>query len=197
MKCLYLFDKVDSVITDFDNQLSSVSQFRCDRANTYKFDDDKRRSLAATILLDRLLKNYSLNEKDMLYKTNSHGKPIFSNSELQFSLSHSGEYVLAALDYDEIGCDIQKTGKADFNIAKRFFTPNECDYIKKDCDFFRVWTLKESFVKALGCGLSIPLNSFEIKNINDNPYVIYNDNKYIFIEDGIEGYMISICKKAR
>ena len=59
--------------------------------------------------------------------------------------------------------------KIDLNVAKRFFSETEYDFLsgknteeEKTVSFYRIWTLKESYVKALGEGLSIPLNAFDI-----------------------------------
>jgi 4'-phosphopantetheinyl transferase len=154
--------------------------------------------LGATLLLDKALKKYDLSEKDMEYSLNEYGKPYFSNhSEIYFNLSHSGDYVLVVLSSDEVGCDIQQITNVNLKIADRFFTAKEREYIKNINGFFRVWALKESFIKLIGKGLSQPLNSFSIEDLDDEPYVIYNGEKYAFIEDKINDYVISICKEVK
>ena len=64
--------------------------------------------------------------------------------------------------------------KADLTLAEEFLTKGEYDYIigqktknKRDEAFYRIWMLKESFVKAVGSGLMLPFNSFEIKIMTD------------------------------
>jgi 4'-phosphopantetheinyl transferase len=101
------------------------------------------------------------------------------------------------LSSDEVGCDIQQVTNVNLKIADRFFTAKECEYIKNIDNFFRVWALKESFIKFIGKGLSQPLNSFSIEGLDDEPYVIYNGEKYAFIENKINDYVISICKKVK
>lgn len=190
--------KVDNIINNYDYQLSQVSSFRQNRINSYKLEDDKRRSLAATIQLDRLLELRELRERDMTYYLGENGKPYFENSSLFFSLSHSGNYSMAVLNGYEIGCDIQTIVPADLKLANRFFTPNEAKYITDDVSFTRLWTLKESFIKLTGRGLSMPLNSFEIFNFTtSHPYIIFNNEKYIFNTNQKDEYIYSICKKAR
>ena len=81
---------------------------------------------------------------------------------LRFSLSHSGNRCACAVYDRAIGVDIQKRAAADVRILERRFTPREREYVLNSADrgaaFTRVWTMKESYVKALGAG--IPLGSF-------------------------------------
>ena len=103
------------------------------------------------------------------------GKPDVAasqnSSRLRFNLSHSGELALVAVSRNvELGVDVEQI-KPDFaglEIARRFFSPQEC--AKLECvlpnaradAFFDCWTRKEAYIKARGGGLSIPLDSFEV-----------------------------------
>lgn len=90
------------------------------------------------------------------------GKPELADVPLRFSLSHSGDRCACAVYDRAIGVDIQKRAAADMRILERRFTPREREYVLNSADreaaFTRVWTMKESYVKAFGAG--IPLNSF-------------------------------------
>lgn len=90
------------------------------------------------------------------------GKPELADVPLRFSLSHSGERCACAVYDRAIGVDIQKRAAADMRILERRFTPREREYVLNSADreaaFTRVWTMKESYVKAFGAG--IPLDSF-------------------------------------
>ncbi len=136
----------------------------------------------------------------MKYTFNAYGKPYFANAEdLHFSISHSGEYAMVVLSDKEIGCDIQQIKNINLSIADRFFTAEEKKYVKCTEDFFRIWTLKESFIKAIGKGLALPLNSFSIKGLDlDKPYCEYNRELYEFKEfDKMTGYCIAVCEVKR
>lgn len=70
-----------------------------------------------------------------------------------------------------MGVDVERIRSADLKIARRFFTDNEYRYITKtgsdiDIRFFEIWTKKEAFIKYIGKGLSIPLNSFDVFDEN-------------------------------
>lgn len=123
--------------------------------------------LAAGLLLDYALKPFSLSERGMEYGENAHGKPFFINrSDIHFSLSHSGKYALCAVSDTEVGADVQKYEDRArvFDIAKKYFTAAEYEYLKtrSEAEFFRLWTRKESLLKALGTGISGGLSQYEI-----------------------------------
>ncbi|KAF7107615.1 LOW QUALITY PROTEIN: hypothetical protein CFC21_108221 [Triticum aestivum] len=94
---------------------------------------------------------------------------------LRFNISHTSSLIACGIAMDaNIGIDIEekkrKTTKSILSLARRF-SPSEADYLAEISDsyaqekeFFKLWTLKEAYVKALGLGLSgAPLNEFSIK----------------------------------
>ena len=161
------------------DRLSPERKAKVDRLH---FRKDKNLSLGAAALLDAMLREYGLTEAEMVYDTGSGGKPFFRNApELRFSLSHSDEAVMAGFSELEIGCDIEKVRDIDLSIAERFFCRSEYEAIMKNgsCElrrdaFFRLWTLKESYVKALGTGLSLFANAFEI-DLSGGDVTVRND----------------------
>lgn len=190
----YIIKRCDELVVDFEKQLSTISQYRQNAVNSAKQQNDKVRSLAVTLLLDEILAEYGLNESEMSYSQNEHKKPYFDNkSNLHFNLSHSKDYAAVAVSDNEVGIDIEQKRDVNLKIAKRFFTENECDYIKSTDDFFRIWVLKESFIKAIGKGLACPLNSFEVRGLDKIPFVFYNGKKYSFTEIQAAEYKAAIC----
>ncbi len=179
-----------------DDFTEAISEYRLKKAKNYKNEDDRKLSILSSLLLDKALKKHDLSERDMKYTFNAYGKPYFANAEdLHFSISHSGEYAMVVLSDKEIGCDIQQIKDINLSIADRFFTAEERKYVKCTEDFFRIWTLKESFIKTVGKGLAMPLNSFTVKGLNtDKPYCEYEDKLYTFKEFiEINGYFGVIC----
>ena len=106
----------------------------------------------------------------LAFVPNAFGKPTLDGGDLHFSLSHSRGLALIAIADGEVGCDIEKRDPAFAcaDTAARFFAPAERQRLASlrpgdYCEgFFNAWTRKEAFVKALGCGLSHPLDSFEV-----------------------------------
>ena len=75
----------------YDRCYNSLSAYRREKADKVKFPEDKKRSVAAGILLNQGLSAYGLRECDMVYETNLNGKPFFREyPQIRFSLSHSG-----------------------------------------------------------------------------------------------------------
>jgi 4'-phosphopantetheinyl transferase len=87
---------------------------------------------------------------------------------LDFNLSHTdGLIVLALARNIDIGVDVESLGrKAALDVADHYFSPAEAQGLSalpsalKAERFFELWTLKESYIKARGMGLQIPLDSF-------------------------------------
>ena len=196
------FDLYIAAIDEIPNDdfTETISEYRLKKAKNYKNEDDRKLSILSSLLLDKALKKHDLSERDMKYTFNAYGKPYFANAEdLHFSISHSGEYAMVVLSDKEIGCDIQQIKDINLSIADRFFTAEERKYVKCTEDFFRIWTLKESFIKAIGKGLALPLNSFSIKGLDsDKSYCEYNRELYEFKEfDKMTGYCIAVCEVKR
>ena len=132
-----------------------------------RLDDDKRRSLGAGLLLGRALADAGLDPAMTVARTEA-GKPYFPGCPgVQFSLSHAGDVVLCALSDRAVGCDAEVIDPRRVRVAAHFFAPEENALIDaavtphdKAVLFTRLWTLKESFLKVTGRGLSLPMNSF-------------------------------------
>jgi 4'-phosphopantetheinyl transferase len=101
------------------------------------------------------------------------GKPRLAQPEtpLEFNLAHSGGLAAYAFAVGcEVGVDIEKIRPVSDqdDIVRRFFSREECeewmglDPAQRDEAFFRCWTRKEAYIKALGDGLSMPLDSFQV-----------------------------------
>jgi 4'-phosphopantetheinyl transferase len=106
-------------------------------------------------------------EKIRLNKT-AFGKPyLVDNPELVFNLSHSGNAFLIAVGSTncQLGVDLEQCKpRADFSaLVKKCFAEQEIEYwnrlpeIQKKTEFYRFWTRKEAFVKAIGRGLALGL----------------------------------------
>lgn len=198
----------------FNTAVESVSPYRRQKIALLKNIKDKRRSLAAAIALDAALKEYGLEERTMEYDVGKQGKPYFRyNPEIHFSLSHSGDYAICSIGAHETGNDIELIKSGRERVAKRFFATEELDWIyetqdprERDERIFRIWTMKESFLKVTGLGMSLSLKDFAVavsddgsiamrQNVND---ITYRTKEYIMPETFSEsdGYSISVCSEA-
>lgn len=100
------------------------------------------------------------------------GKPeLAEKTGLQFNVSHSGRrWYLAVAEGRRLGVDVERVRPdfATFEIANRFFAPREVADLttfpaeERANAFFRCWTRKEAFIKAIGAGLGFPLQEFVV-----------------------------------
>lgn len=196
------------IATDFlqNNEMyelyyNKASKYRQEKIDRYKFKKSKIESLGATILLDEVLKEYSLCEKDMQYGKNFYGKPFFKGHEnIHFSISHTKGYSLCSFSNISVGADIQIIGKDAVHLVERFYTKDEADYVFSQPDeksqqkaFYRLWSLKESYIKAVGKGMSIPIESFNVLE-NGGQTINGCDGKTFFYKEyEFQGYAIAVC----
>jgi 4'-phosphopantetheinyl transferase len=118
-------------------------------------------------------------EKSWIFEQNQYGKPAISDQNgryrVKFNLAHTdGLVTLAITPEQDIGVDVEHTDRSISvsDIADRYFSEQERSELshlpdnRKSERFFELWTLKESYIKALGMGLSLPLDriSFNLKN---------------------------------
>lgn len=128
---------------------------------------DRRLSLGAELLLRHALREAGFGGLPLEYTFGRYGKPELKAGGPHFSLSHSGRWALCALSGRETGCDVERIAGRDPRVARRF-APEEREAIlsregeERQKLFCRCWTLKESFLKAAGAGLSLPLNAFSV-----------------------------------
>ena len=143
----------------------------------FHFADDRLRYLVTRALVRKVLSGYAdVAPKAWIFKTNAYGRPEISAlhtqaSNLRFNLSHtSGLIVLAVCHAFEMGVDVEHLDRqAALGVADRFFSPLEAAELAglapelQPQRFFEYWTLKESYIKARGMGLSIPLDRFSFE----------------------------------
>jgi 4'-phosphopantetheinyl transferase len=105
-------------------------------------------------------------------------KPAHEDNNFQFNVSHSGAAALFGFTRrSQIGVDIEhiRHDVEIHTIARRFFSTREQSELATFPEalqlqlFFRIWTLKESFIKALGEGLSLPLDQFDVSVDPNSP----------------------------
>lgn len=187
--------RVDEIINQdvFNYLLSFLSKQKQEKVNQLYFDIDKKLSLFAEIIVRILVcKKLNINNTKIVFNKGRYGKPhIKGYPNFHYNISHTRNAIAIALSDNSIGVDIEKVGKAQLKIATLFFTTIEQEYIneafsKADIRFYEVWTKKEAYIKYIGKGLSMPLNSFNTldKTISEK---IQSFNK--------DEYIISICSE--
>ena len=123
----------------FDEALANASGHRRRKVASMRLEGDRRLSLLAGVLLDELLRERGLRERDMAYVESENGKPSFAqHPDLHFSLAHSGQMAVAALAQVPVGIDVERLPEFPYDIAEP-----------------RLWTEMEAVGKLLGCGVGV------------------------------------------
>lgn len=197
---LYVAD-VESI--SLEQLKSMVSRKRLEKSRAFRFEMDQRRSLCAEALLNYVLSvNFpSIPCPVKLWEDEWH-KPHLLLPErmenIEFNLSHSGNYAVCLLSKQPAGVDIEERKDVPQyeRLARRYFTKREMEDINSSDRFLQYWTLKESYVKAIGKGLHFPLDKVEIHLKDGNAKFCGVDGSYTGrVYKELSGYVISICKQ--
>jgi 4'-phosphopantetheinyl transferase len=171
----------------------------------FKRTTSLQRSLLGEVLLRYILGcKLGIQSNTIIFRKSDNGKPYLENKETHFNLSHSGDWVVMAFSDGEVGIDVEVVRPVNYRIAERFFSLEEVASLNsKEGDekldyFFDLWTLKESFLKLIGTGLTRSLNSFTIYHdrerfrIKEKGKLI--DTDIFFRQFPVEkGYKLSVC----
>lgn len=146
------------------------------RASRFHFAKHRRHFVVGRGVLRLLLGRYlETQPADVRFCYGPQGKPALGGehreSSLRFNASHSGELALYGFMHDcEVGVDVEliKDDFATEEIAERFFSAGEIKALsalpvpERPAAFFETWTRKEAYIKAIGSGLSHPLDQFDV-----------------------------------
>ena len=158
----------------------------------FHFDRDRRRYLVTRALVRTVLSRYvQVDAAAWRFAANAYGRPEIAAPEshaarLSFNLSHTHSVILLGVARDRaIGVDVENIHErtAPIEIADRFFAPDEVAALaavspdRQQERFFDCWTLKESYIKARGIGLSLPLNKFSMRFGDDRAVALHLDGE--------------------
>ena len=174
---------LDLTILDEDWHLLSCDE--SERAHRIVIKDKRNQKAAARVKLRRILSRYvNTDPKNLNFEYGEHGKPnLPSKFNTNFNLSHSEKIGIVGVTKDvRIGIDLERLrpGRDLPGLAQRFFSLEENMALhnltepERITAFYRAWTSKEAYLKALGTGLSFPSNKFTIDYTNDGSERIIN-----------------------
>jgi 4'-phosphopantetheinyl transferase len=124
----------------------------------------EQRDTAQRLLRLGLERDFGILPAEIELEHNSFGKPrLRGHLGVHFNIAHCRRAVAVLVADRPVGVDVEAVRARDAHVAARCFDPSEWVRVEAapdpDREFFRYWTLKESYVKALGCGLSYPLRT--------------------------------------
>ena len=130
---------------------------------------DKESALITRVFLRKLLaENYRLSPAEIVFSKNEYGKPFLpSQPDLHFNISHSGGYIAYTFSDSPVGIDVEIERGMEPETLANFLHPRENDFLFNSAgadkqEMFRIWTLKESYIKAIGMGMYKELTSFSV-----------------------------------
>ncbi len=188
----------------FDKAFSQAAKDRQKKVMAYLFEKDRCLSLGAELLLKKALAERNIPVDDLEYGYTQHHKPyLLKHPGLFFNLSHSGDYAMAVAADSKVGCDLEAMAPLEEDLPAWSLSEEEFKVFKaappqdqKEI-FYRLWTLKEAYVKAAGMGLAL---SFKDLSFYLEPYgkarLVKPDrgDLYHFYESSvIPGYKSSVC----
>jgi 4'-phosphopantetheinyl transferase len=146
------------------------------RANRFRFEPDKTRFIASRGILRDILSRYlNLEPGQVQFAYGEYGKPrlasMIKHAGLEFNLSHSGEMAMYAIAHQtQVGIDLEQLRFLNNleQLARQCLSPRELQAFltlepaQQQTTFFHYWTGKEAYLKAVGKGLSVPLEQIEI-----------------------------------
>ena len=186
----YKYDIKNLSEDEYEYFYSLMSEEKKRRVDKFRFDDDKKRTVAGEMLIRRALEQMCKRaQEDIVIKEYDNGKPYIENSDTQFNISHSNDLVVCAVCDRRVGIDVEKIRAINLSVAKRVCSEKELEFIfgripmQSDfslCDdeeilkrFFELWTKKEAYAKCTGKGLSSGLSfTPECETIYEDGYVI-------------------------
>ena len=155
---------------------AKLCQQEIERAKRFHFEEHRARFVQSHAFLRRVLARYTGNSPvDIAFNVGPFGKPTLAGnplpSAIEFNLSHCDQFALLGVTSgNPIGVDVETVRPMpDIDqMSRQFFSKAEYETLastpehQKDLAFFNCWTRKEAMIKAIGSGLSIPLDSFEV-----------------------------------
>jgi 4'-phosphopantetheinyl transferase len=165
--------RLESSENNLARAFSWLSPDEVERADRFRFDQHRRAFVLGRAVLRALVASYlRIAPEEASFNYGPKGKPALCGTDsLSFNVSNSGDLAAYAFTSDcEIGVDIEHSRRLVEieGIARRFFAAEEVTELmglsegQRHDGFFNCWTRKEAYIKAVGDGLSVPLDSFQV-----------------------------------
>lgn len=215
---------IDVVVVQRRNRLSStwvkeqlalLAKEEQSRLLMYRRWQDQQSSLIGRVLAKtKLSQLLNVPRESLQISKDEHGRLYLENHPFwggDFNLSHSSDLIACAITKNgRVGIDVEYIKYLDFDLARQFLNEDEIQYAKKKHDdmlisfLYKIWTLKEAYLKALGIGLLRDPRSFgfDMKLWSEGILKI-RDDKSLFKEEMFfhtlvlhGGYQLALCTNA-
>ncbi len=196
--------RVENVALSQEELAAMLDSERRDKIHRMKNESERNRSIYAGLLLRYafLKEGYTQDEwKQIKVKAGQYGKPELAGySQFQYSLSHSGDWVICAVDNSPVGADVQQMKPYRMQMAKRFYHEKEYEYLcniteekLRKLNFYQMWAAKESYAKLTGRGIGAGISKYLVQEnyeqITDCDMAV---TAFMKIYHSIPDYVVSI-----
>ncbi len=193
------------IFNEYEKYFSMMSDERKKAVDRLRFESAKKQTILGEALARKAINDLlGINEDKIIFSRTENGKPFAENANVFFSISHSKDYVVCAVDNSEIGVDIEQIRQVESRITNISCTERDKQYIFGGTEtdsldpemltrFFEVWTAKEAYFKYVGSGIvGLKTISYEdikpqCKTFDESGYVIT-----IYSKQDFHGSMLKI-----
>ena len=197
LRCARVADLLPDDVA-YESAYSRLPTWRRRKCDAFRFLADRRRSVAAWLLLRQMMSERGFDVDSLSVSGNAFGKPAFDPSVgLHFSISHAGDRVMAAVSDAEVGCDVERIVPVEGKMLRAVLCDAErtglaaLSEVARDQAFIRLWVRKESYIKAVGRGLDIDLTTFSALETPPTSGWTWQDFDYG------DGHLGSVCTRLK
>lgn len=203
LNCIQLSAMENSGLTETE-LISMIPKIGRERIVSKLNPENRLRSLLGELLARyTICQHHNLRNHELSFSYADKGKPLLeAYPDIHFNISHSGQKIACALADKRIGIDIEYYRNVNLQVAKRFFSTLEVAELMelpeaKQLDyFFKLWTMKESYMKALGSGFTRTLNSFSIVPDTEGFHILEESSPSSYLVRSLllpDHYYLAVC----
>lgn len=167
----------DNFIDDYNRLYHRLSSERKRKVDEAKTNQRKAEELMAGSLLEEMLYEEIGGHINLEYDYSDRGKPFLVGSDLYFSLSHTRNVVACAVANQMVGIDVERRGRYNELVVKRYFTEQEYelliddDEIRMDIIFTVLWTAKEAVAKCVDIPVAEVCKKYDMSHLFDELFL--------------------------
>ena len=187
MRNYYLYIDENPLAIDLESALGAMTEQRRTKVMAFKHEQGRKLSAAAYMLLCKALREeYGINEAP-LFEYSEHGKPaIVGHPEIFFNMSHCRSVAACVVASSPVGVDVEDVREFKESLARYVLNTDEYAAVMSssspDKEFIRLWTMKESYLKLTGEGITRDLKS-----------VLADASKYHFDTKYLQSSVLTVC----
>lgn len=203
MMIQYAVNISDISFAELEPFCSLLSRYKQEKAAKYIFDADKIRCVAGELMLRYIVTaDYGVDNEDICITCTDTGKPYFIGhaANIYFNISHSHDFVVCAVGDFPVGIDVEHVKDKEAGLASYVLSESEnltwsrLPEEVRNHEFYRYWTIKESYSKYVGQGLGIEFSEITAVNVSDNLWKIIQDEKsYIMSQKLSDLDYLAVC----